>query len=277
MSRTAKRTLLIGGGLVGVALLGAAAVTTRGEPGRSVASTAGGSVDAPYVDPDAVAALDRMGAYLRTLKTIQVQANVTTEEVAADGQKVQSTSVVDLLAERPNHLRAKVANERQPRVFYYDGKQFTLWAPRPQFYAQVAAPSTIGALADELDAKYDIQLPLVDLFRWGTPESGLKDLTSAIDLGPSVVEGTNCERYLFRQNGLDWQLWIQSGEFPLPRKLVLTTTSDEARPQHTAIWTWNLAPSVSPEEFSFVAPAGAKRISFAAAEKTRDVATRGSK
>ena len=52
-------------------------------------------------------------------------------------------------------------------------------------------------------------------------------------LGLSDVGGITCEHYAFRQPGLDWQVWIQLGDHPLPKKLVLTTTTDDARPQHT--------------------------------------------
>jgi hypothetical protein len=257
---------LAGAGLVGVAVLGGtvltrAATTHTGTAGGTLAS----NDSTTGIDADAVAALDKMGKYLRTLKAIQIKATVAAEEVATDGQKVQTMRNLDLLAERPNKLRVEVADERQPRVFYYDGKKFTLWAPLLKFYAQVDAPATIGELADQLEDKYNVDLPLVDLFRWGTPESGLKDLTSAVDVGPASVDGVTCEQYMFRQDGLDWQVWIQDGDYPLPRKLVLTTTTDEARPQHTSVWTWNLTPSYNAEEFAFTPPPGAKPIPFATA------------
>jgi hypothetical protein len=115
-----------------------------------------------------------------------------------------------------------------------------------------------------LEDRYDIDLPLVDLFRWGTKEGNTDQITSAIDLGPSTIDGVTCEQYLFRQDGLDWQLWIQRGEFPLPKKIVISTLTDESRPQHTSVWTWNLAPSFNDETFVFTPPADAKAIPFAA-------------
>jgi hypothetical protein len=70
-------------------------------------------------------------------------------------------------------------------------------------YATVAAPATIGALADALDERYAIGLPLDDLFRWGAPHSKPQDITSAMFIGPSEVGGVTCGHYAFRQNGLD--------------------------------------------------------------------------
>lgn len=259
---TRSRTFWIGG-TVAVAVA-AAVLVTKGQTVRSPRerSAAGVVQDTNQVDPSAIAALESMGKYLRTLKTIDVHAVVTHEEVQTDGQKVQTTSNVDVLARRPDRLRAEVADDRQPRVFYYDGKKFTLWAPRLRFFATVDAPGTIGELADKLEDRYDVELPLVDLFRWGTKEGDTGDITSATDLGPSVVDGVTCEQYLFRQDGLDWQLWIQQGDFPLPKKIVMTTTTDDARPQHTSVWTWNLAPSFNDQTFVWTPPSDAKPIPF---------------
>lgn len=145
----------------------------------------------------------------------------------------------------------------------------TRWAPTSalqlvNFYATVPAPPTIAALIGTLDEKYGIEMPLVDLFMWGSPQSTTSQaITSAIDIGPSTIEGTTCEQYAFRQDGLDWQIWIQLGDFPLPRKLILITKDEEAQPRFSEVLTWNLAPSFNDEAFTFDPPQGAERIAIA--------------
>jgi hypothetical protein len=213
--------------------------------------------------PEAMNALTSMGKYLRTLKEFQVEAAITTEDVLTDGQKVEYSTSINTLAELPNKLRVDVEGDQQSRLFLYDGKSFTLFARLAGVYATVPAPDSIVALIDVVGAKYDIDIPLLDLFLWGSPRGGTDEITAAADLGPGVVEGVTCEHYIYRQPGIDWQAWIQLGNNPLPRKLVLTTTTDEARPQHTSVLTWNLAPSYNSAAFAFHPPAGAQRISFA--------------
>jgi len=218
----------------------------------------------PDIDPSAMAALDKMGAYLRTLKAFQVTAVMTTDDVLDDGQQIQSGSVVDLLAAKPSQLRIEIKSDSKHRLFLYDGKTFTVWAELVNYYATVPAPPTIAELVDKLDEKYGIELPLVDLFKWGTPQSvEEKRIIGALDFGPSSVDGVTCEQYAFRQDGLDWQVWIQQGDYPLPRKLILTTLTDEARPQHTEILTWNLAPSFNDAAFKFDPPKDAGKIAIA--------------
>ena len=146
----------------------------------------------------------------------------------------------------------------------YDGKTFTLFARRVGYYATVPAPATLRELDDVLIDKYDIELPLADLFRFGSPT--LERLRHQGGDGHRPERGrrhVTCEHYAFRQDGVDWQIWIQKGEHPLPRKLVITTTTDAARPQFSATYTWNLAPSFNDAAFTFVAPAGAKKIVLA--------------
>lgn len=211
-------------------------------------------------DPGALAALDRMGAYLRSLSVFQVRAETSSEDVLEDGQKVTTGGTSHLLVARPDRLLAEVSDDRQSRVYFYDGKAFTLWARDVNAYATVPAPPSLGELLDRLATEYVIDVPLSDLFFWGTPRGGTGKVRSAIDLGPADVSGISCEHYAFRQEGLDWQVWIQLGDFPLPRKLVLTTRTDEARPQFTSVLSWDLAPSFNDAAFAFAAPAGAERI-----------------
>ena len=215
------------------------------------------------IDPDSITALTNMGNYLRTLKAFQIEAVTTRDEVLDNGQQVQFDSKINFLARMPDRLRIEVENVRQHRLYLYDGSNFTVWAQRVNYYATVPAPATVGKLAEAVDDKYGIQLPLEDLFYWGTPQSKEKDITGAIDVGPSEVGGVTCEHYAFRQAGLDWQVWIQMGDYPLPRKLVLTTLTDDARPQYSSILNWNLAPSFNDAAFEFDPPKDAQRIPIA--------------
>jgi hypothetical protein len=221
------------------------------------------SPPAAAIDRDAIAALDKMGAYLRTLKAFQIHSVTATDEVSDDGEKIQSDGVVDLLIQRPNRLRAEISSDAQHRMFFYDGKTFSIWARRVNYYATAPAPPTLAELSDRLYDDFGIELPLADLFYWGTDKADSRDIRSATNVGPSQVDGVSCQHYAFRQEGLDWQLWVQNGEYPLPRKLVLTTTSDEARPQYTTVMTWNLAPAFDAEAFTFVPPPEAHKIVFA--------------
>ncbi len=243
-----------------------AGVCLFGYSGRHVLAKTGQAADvkdaASAVDPNAVDAVKKMGAYLRSLKVFQVLGDITHDDVLEDGLIVQSNSKVDMLAVKPDRMRVEVTGDDKHRLYFYDGKTFTAWGKLTNYYATVPAPPTIGELFKQAQEKYDIELPLIDLFKWGTNDDDINKIKTAIDAGPTTVEGVTCEQYVFHQEGVDWQIWIQLGDYPLPRRLVITTLTDEARPQHSMTLAWNLAPSFNDAAFVFDPPPDAKRIIF---------------
>src|SRR5271157_5896112 len=96
------------------------------------------------IEPGAMAALDKMGAYLRTLKAFQVKAVETSDDVLDNGQTVQWNRVVDMVAVRPNRFRVDIKSDDQNPILFYDGKNFTVYASLLNYYATVPAPPTIA-------------------------------------------------------------------------------------------------------------------------------------
>ena len=270
----------VGFGAIAAAALLVAACGQRGETGQNAAPGSAspnpppsaavdgtpvattGSTPAEERDPNAIKALEHMGTYLRTLTTFQIRSETSRDDVLDDGEKVAFDGIVDMLVQRPNRLRAEVTNDRQQRFYFYDGQSFTLWARRVNYYATISAPPTIAQLADQLNERYGLEVPLVDLFYWGSDRKDTSGIKAARDVGASQVENVSCQHYAFRQTGVDWQVWIQQGDYPLPRKLVITTTTDDARPQYTSVMTWNLAPSYNGAAFTFDPPKDVQKITF---------------
>jgi hypothetical protein len=174
-------------------------------PVQPDAAAAAGSNAAIERDPGAIKALEDMSNYLRTLKAIQVHVVTSRDEVLEDGQNVTFSGTVDMIAERPNRLRAEVINDKQHRMYFGDGKTFSVWARPVNYYASIPAPPTLRELADKLSDQYNLELPVADLFHWGDGKS-TAGIVGAIDIGPAQVDGTTCEHYAFRQEGVDWQV-----------------------------------------------------------------------
>ena len=217
---------------------------------------------APAVETEAVDALRRMGAFLETVKSFEIRASTSIDEVLESGQKLQFEDAIHLRVRRPDRLWAQVASDRKTREYFYDGKSFTIYGPRNKLYASFDAPPTLREVAATLEEKYGLALPLVDLFRWGTDPLRAETLLGAMYVGPARIGGTPCDHFAFREKGFDWQVWIQKGDSPLPRKLVITTTDDDTRPQYAVTYDWNLAPALNDAMFTFEPPEGSYRIAL---------------
>jgi hypothetical protein len=224
------------------------------------AQTAQTAPAANAVDPASIKALKDLGAHLQTLKRFSVLNLLTGERVLADGQKLQHAATAAMDVERPNKLRVVMVNARSERELIYDGKTVTLWTPAQKYYSSVPFTDTIGELTNRLEEKFAVEIPLTDLFVWGTPAASFDKIESAMNAGQDFVGKDLCDHYAFRQGKIDWQIWITVGSKPLPRKLVITNRADEASPQSVSLIEWNLKPTFTNSVFKFTPPKGATAV-----------------
>lgn len=211
-------------------------------------------------DPAALAALDRMGAALRALKQFSLTSDASTEVVLDDGQKIELDGVVTYKVKAPNQLFLELRSDRQLRQLFYDGSTLSVYSPRLKYYAQVDGMSaTLGDLVEDAATRYGIDLPLADMFLWGTDKAPKTAIRGALYIGGGTVDGEPVDQYAFKQEGVDWQLWVSTAT-SLPKKLIITSLDDPALPQYRAQLRWDTRTPVAETAFRFAPPADASRI-----------------
>jgi hypothetical protein len=255
------RIALSAGLAIALATQPIAAAAAKAKPASSAAKSARRSA----VEPAALTALQRMSAYLGTLTAFEVKSETSVELVMENGQKTEIDGTLHYLVHRPDGFVIDVATDDKVRNFVYDGKSLTVSAPKLGYYATVSAPPTIRQTLDLADERYDIRLPLEDLFRWSDPaQARTAELKSGWVVGTATIDGAQCDQYAFREGDIDWQIWIERGDKPVPRKVVVVDRTDPAHPEFVARLTWDTAPQVSKASFVFTPPKDAKAIRIAA-------------
>ena len=214
------------------------------------------------LEPAAIATLDRMGAYLRTLTNWEVRSYATTEEDYDNGQKLQFLQRTTYTVALPNRMKVDIVGDRTHRQVWLDGKTMTVAGLGVKKYTQLAVTAPVGEVVRVAADDYGINLPLLDLFLWGSPDGAVQKPSSGFRVGDARIGDTAVGHYAFRQPGVDFQLWIEEGARPLPRKMVITNTEHPAQPQYVAYFTWNLAPAIRADSFTFN-PAGFTRLDAA--------------
>jgi hypothetical protein len=239
-----------------VSVVALAVLVLGGWPHSSHAQPAG-------IDPQAEKLLKRMSDYLAGRQQFTAKAESTLEVVLTSGQKIQFDSPATLEVSRPNKLRAHRKGDIVNQEFFYDGKTLTLYNPKENLYATTAAPPTIDETLDFAREKLDIIAPASELLYKNAAEKMLKESSSGFVVGPSVVGGVKCTHLAFRGSEVDWQIWIEDGDKPLPRKFILTSKQVKGEPEFTVlIRSWDVAPKLTDKEFTFTPPKGAKKIEF---------------
>lgn len=215
------------------------------------------------IDPTAVAAAKRMGEYLRSLTSFEVVSDAAVEKVLDEaGDKATFTERDTYKVRRPDAFFVETQSDREHRRYFYDGHSFTLYKPRAGLFAKGPAPATIPATLAQIYRDFGIALPLAELFTWGVEGSPPGAVQRAMHVGAVKLNGADTDQYLFRGPKQQWQIWIERGPRPLPRRVSIVTLDDPAKPAFNADLTWNTTVSFPPETFAFQPPSSAKPIAL---------------
>jgi hypothetical protein len=221
---------------------------------------------------DAGKIVKAMSDYVTGQKTISMTFDSDVEVVTWDLQKIQFTNSGQVLLSRPDKLRATRAGGYADVELVFDGKTVTVLGKHINAFAQTDATGTVDQLIDRLRDQHNVAMPGADLLLTRVNDELMSDVIDAKYIGHGVVDGVDCEHLAFRNPDLDWQLWVEIGPRPIPRKYVITNKAVTGAPQYTLrIKEWRGDPLVAADAFVFSPPADAKRVELTALREIDEI------
>jgi len=268
-----KSTRILAFALAGLGLceLAQAQTASADAPKKAVApavpdaSATNAAVPLPRrVDPRADEVLKKMSELLARTPRLALEAEETFDEVYEEAPRVQLTNLRRIALERPGRFAADATGDTLNRAAWYDGRTLSVLNKEQNLYLSVEMPDSVDAVLDKIAEDYGIVVPLSDLL-YSDPYATLMEGVLYGDyLGLHQAAGVLCHHLAFSQESIDWQIWIEAGDKPLPRKLVITYLTEPGEPQYEAtIRRITLDPKLPEGLFLFEAPEGAKRIELA--------------
>jgi len=219
------------------------------------------TMSADGIDPDADRILQSMSSYLGGIKAFSMNADVDFEIVIHTGQKLQLSSAVTAVLERPAKFHITRKGMIADDEVIFDGKTLTMYGKNFNVYAQTEIPGTIDEAILAYEFETGLPAPGADLL-FADPYAILSSgVESGVYVGTAYVNGVECHHLAFRKAKVDWQLWVKTGNEPLPMKYVITTKWHTSAPQYEIrLRDWNTSPKIKDEQFVFSAPKGAKQL-----------------
>ncbi len=213
------------------------------------------------VQPEADQALRQMGQLLASTKVFRFEAHIVQDQPYSAGQKIQFYQHRRVTVSRPGSVHVEGDGDlEQNTAWYRDGVISVLDGMR-QVYTQIEGPKDIDGMLDHLALDHGWVMPLADFIVSDPYQSAISRVQVGTYLGLHRVRDTECHHLAFRQEGIDWQIWIDAGETPVPRKLLITFTNLAGQPQWSAeLEGWDLAPDLDDDLFVFNPPADAERL-----------------
>jgi hypothetical protein len=210
---------------------------------------------------DSATLLKAMTDYTAAQKSVTATFDSDVEVITQELQKIQFASSGQLKMTRPDKLRIKRTGGYADVELTYDGKTVSLYGNNAKAYVQADAPGTVDQLVDAIQARVGGAMPGTDLLLSDAYDVLTSDVIEGHHVGQGVVDGIECEHLAFRGHDTDWQIWIQSGTQPIPRKYVITSKTLAGAPQYTLrIKDWKTDPITDANAFAFKAPEGATKV-----------------
>ncbi len=147
----------------------------------------------------------------------------------------------------------------------FDGQALTAYKAAENVYARAEHSGTIDSAIVFLVKDLQIRFPLARLLLTTLTEQLKQQVESVSYVEVNQLYEAPVDQLAARTADVDFQLWVDQGDKPLPRRVVITYKNDPGQPQFRADFLdWNLAPEIAADAFTLTPPEGAEEILFLA-------------
>lgn len=220
-------------------------------------------VDTTNIDPKADQLLREMGEYLVSLKEFSFKADVSKDVMLSHRQVIQLGGTAEVTLNRPGQARGFYKGDERKTQTYIDHGKFTVHNANLDVYAVTELPEGIDAALDYIFYELGYSVPLADLLYSDPYTVLIESVQSGFVVGDHSIDGTPCKHLAFSQESIDWEIWISSGDKPVPMMLVIRYKSEHGSPQYSAkLYDWDFDPDISANHFEFYPPKDVHKIEF---------------
>jgi hypothetical protein len=211
-------------------------------------------------ESSALRILKAMTDHVSTQAVLSAKYESDVEIVTPSLEKIQFSASGDVALSRPDKFRVSRTGGYADVEIVSDGSTVTVHDRDGKRFAQVQATGGFDELVDRLRTDLLVEISGADLLLSNAFEELTSGVIEAKVIGYGVVDGVECDHLAFRNLDTDWQIWVESGGRPLPRKYVITSKTVATAPQYTLrLRDWKTE-VVAAEAFKFTPPDGSSRV-----------------
>ncbi|MCX6129248.1 MAG: DUF2092 domain-containing protein [Proteobacteria bacterium] len=199
--------------------------------------------------------------YIKSLNSFSYTAHTSVETVSSSNEKIMFDMDLKVAVKRPNKIFAQKTGY-ETMQFYFNGSRLVGFNPSNNRYAASDESGDIDSLLKVL-SKYQVEAPMADFVSSDPYKVLFENIESADYLGTAEIAGGKYHHLAFRQDNVDWQLWIDMGPSPLIKRFRVTSKSLTGSPSYTVdLDNWKSNPDIDDSLFNFSIPDTASSVEF---------------
>ncbi len=208
------------------------------------------------------AILERSARFISAAERFHLEASVVFDIVDESGRSVEFGVERSLWVRRPDHVRIEVHPRSGGSLqVVADGKAITALRQPETAYAKRAVEGDLDAVVDFVIGELGARPPLVN-FLYSDLWAVLKPrIASATVIGAETIDGVRCDHIAFWNPDVEWQIWIEQGQKPLPKRIVGRYKEQRGAPSFRAtIRSWELDAKLEDKDFVLKIPKNAPEL-----------------
>lgn len=223
----------------------------------------------PAVDPKALEVLQRATRFLEAQPGFRYESDIAYDAVQHDGEKIEFGMHRRGALLRPSFARVD-DDTRDGRTggIVLDGKQIIAFQSDDKVYAVADKVGSLEQQIDFVQDELDNPIAMAELLRSDLTDELTGLLRSGSYVGREKLQGVMVDHVAFQMDRVDSQLWIEAGDKPLVRRVVVTYVEEAGEPQlRTDYDAWDLSVPGA-DAFAFKPPGDYEKIPFAPRRRT---------
>jgi len=180
---------------------------------------------AGQIDAKAKQTIRHMCDYLASFKSARSKCR-STMKMEAEGMNTSMDSLFDIAMERPNRFAIRLEQGMTGMTMVSNGKKLYTYMPMMKRYTEQDAPNTIDSTEDlgTMGAGMMMggggQMFVMHFLATQPYDLVMEGVEGGEYLGTEPIDGNECHHLRFSQHEMDWDIWLDVGKKPLPRKIV---------------------------------------------------------
>lgn len=211
-------------------------------------------------EPNAEKMLRAMSDYMASLKYLSMTAELDSDIVMYNGQKIQLSRKISLGKKGNDGFYLDRRGMLSDSKVVFDGNKITLFVEEINSYMQMPVNGNIDNAISAIELKTGLPLPAADFLFADVYATLMPAVETSIFVGMAYIGDVECYQFAFREKEIDWQIWISATERPLPMKYIITNKWKTAAPEfEMRMYNWRTE-KIKDAAFVFKPPKGAKKL-----------------
>jgi hypothetical protein len=214
-------------------------------------------------------ALDQLAAsadFLAEVPSYRFEADLSFDVLQNNGQMLEFGDTRTATVRQPDRLRVDVNRRGGERVaIYFDGKHLSVDLHDHEAYVRVEKPGTTDAVLDYMSTELAMPTPLQQFLSSNFAADSLDRIETGYFVDVEQLDDRWCEHFAYRTPDVDFELWIEEGDRPLPCRVVISYKREPGDPQFIAQFRhWDLSAKTPDSLFVFTPSETAEHLAVQA-------------